>query len=69
MTASIRDSLRYWQTSLADGALGEGKFTQSDCKRFVDIPPGGLKTGVLSKDVLDRVFRGQTSPGTVGVRF
>ncbi len=25
MTATIRDNLRYWRTSLADGALGEGK--------------------------------------------
>jgi hypothetical protein len=69
MTASISDHLRYWRTSLADGALGEGKFTQSDRKRFVDIPAGALKTGVLPKEVVDQVFRGQTSGRTVAVRF
>jgi hypothetical protein len=47
MTASIQDNLRYWRTSLADGALGEGKFTQSDRKRFIEIPASALKTGVL----------------------
>lgn len=69
MTASIRDILHYWRTSLADGALGEGKFTQSDRKRFVEIPAGALKTGILPEEVLDQVFRGQTSAKTVGVRF
>ena len=69
MTASIQDNLRYWRTSLADGALGEGKFTQSDRKRFTDIPADALKTGVLPKEVLDRVFQGQTSARTVAVRF
>lgn len=69
MAASIQDSLRYWRTSLADGALGEGKFTQTDRKRFLDIPAGALKAGVLPKEVLDQVFRGNTSARTVGVRF
>ncbi|MGO4441367.1 AAA domain-containing protein [Rhizobium sp. RAF56] len=69
MTASIQDNLRYWRTSLADGVLGEGKFTQSDRKRFVDIPADALKTGVLPEEVLDQVFRGQTSAKTVAVRF
>ncbi|WP_200959540.1 DNA helicase I [Rhizobium sp. Root1203] len=69
MTASIQDNLRYWRTSLADGALGEGKFTQSDRNRFVDVPSGTLKTGVLPQEVVDQVFRGQTSSRTVAVRF
>jgi DNA polymerase III delta prime subunit len=69
MTASIRDNLRYWRTSLADGALGDGKFTQSDRKRFIDIHAGALKTGVLPKEVLDLVFRDQISARSVGVRF
>ncbi|CDZ68323.1 Superfamily I DNA helicase [Neorhizobium galegae bv. orientalis] len=69
MTPSIRDNLRYWRTSLADGALGEGKFTQSERKRFVDIPVDALKSGVLPAEILDQVFGGQTSAKTVAVRF
>lgn len=65
----MRDTLNYWRTSLADGALGEGKFTQSDRKRFVEIPASALKSGLLPKEVLDRVFRDQTSAKAVAVRF
>ncbi|EPE94313.1 hypothetical protein [Rhizobium grahamii] len=69
MTASMQDNLRYWRTSLADGALGEGKFTRSDRKRFVEIPTAALKTGLLPEEVLDQVFRGQTSVKAVAIRF
>jgi hypothetical protein len=69
MTASIRDNLRYWRTSLADGALGEGKFTQSDRKRFVEVPAGALKTGILPAEIRDQLFRDLTSAKTVAVRF
>lgn len=61
--------LRYWRTSLADGALGEGKFTQSDRKRFVDVPSEAVKSGVLSDELIERVFRGQASVRTMGIRF
>ena len=46
MTGNVNSVLRYWRTSLADGALGEGKFTQADRKRFLDVPGEALKTGV-----------------------
>jgi hypothetical protein len=69
MTASVCDILSYWRASLADGALGEGKFTQSDRKRFVEIPAGALKTGLLPADVLEQLFRGQTAVTTVAIRF
>lgn len=69
MTASIRDNLRYWRTSLADSALGTGKFTRSDPTRFVQIPAQALKTGVLPKDIVDQVFRDQISARTVAVRI
>lgn len=29
--------LQYWRTSLADGALGQGKFSQRDRKRFIEV--------------------------------
>ena len=44
MEDALTKTLRYWRTSLADGALGEGKFTQADRKRFVDVPGETLKT-------------------------
>lgn len=69
MTASIRDNLRYWRTSLADGALGEGKFTQADRKRFVDVPSEAVKSGVLPSEAIERIFRGQASARTMGIRF
>ena len=69
MAVSLENVLRYWRTSLADGALGEGKFTQADRKRFVDVPGEALKTGVLLGEVVERVFRGQASAKAMGVRF
>jgi hypothetical protein len=69
MNACIPDHLRYWRASLADGALGEGKFSQSDRKRFIEVPSDTLKTGLLTDALLDRVFLGQASAKSVGVRF
>lgn len=69
MSTNLVSVLRYWRTSLADGALGEGKFTQGDRKRFVDVPGHALKSGVLPRDVVERVFRGQSSAKSVGIRF
>ncbi|TCM78371.1 AAA domain-containing protein [Rhodovulum steppense] len=69
MDDALTNTLRYWRTSLADGALGEGKFTQGDRKRFLDMPAEALKTGILPGDVVDRVFRGQASVRTMGIRF
>ena len=69
MTGAINPLLRYWRTSLADGALGEGKFTQADRKRFVDVPSEAVKSGVLPGEAIERVFRGQASARTMGIRF
>jgi hypothetical protein len=69
MDVIMRDTLHYWRTSLADGASGEGKFTQSDRKRFVEIPASALKTGLLPEEVVAQVFGDQTSVKTVAVRF
>ncbi|WFE76429.1 AAA domain-containing protein [Roseinatronobacter sp. S2] len=69
MALSSDNLLRYWRTSLADGALGEGKFTQADRKRFVDVPGDTVKSGVLTDDAIERVFRGQASANTIGIRL
>jgi AAA domain len=69
MTDAINPMLTYWRTSLADGALGEGKFTQADRKRFVDVPGDAVKSGILPDEAIERVFRGQASVRTMGIRF
>lgn len=69
MECGSENVIRYWRTSLADGALGEGKFKQSDRKRFVDLPSEVLKTGVLPREVVERVFRGQAAVKTMAIRF
>jgi hypothetical protein len=69
MVLGQENLLSYWRTSLADGALGEGKFTQGDRKRFVEVPGESLKTGVLPAQVVERVFRGQAAAKTMGIRF
>ncbi|OJF95657.1 hypothetical protein AX761_17080 [Rhizobium sp. 58] len=69
MISKANSVLHYWRTSVADGALGEGKFTQSDRKRFVDVPGDAVKSGILPAEAIERVFRGQASARTVGIRF
>jgi hypothetical protein len=69
MTEAREAVFRYWRTALADGALGEGKFTQANRKRFVDVPAEALKSGVLPVEVIERVFRGQASAKAMGIRF
>lgn len=65
----VRRILTYWRTSLADGALGEGTFTQADRKRFFDVPNEARKSGVLPGQMVERLFRGQASAKAVGIRF
>lgn len=69
MDLNSKNILRYWRTSLADGALGEGKFTQADRKRFINISGEAVKSGVLSRADIAKVFKGQASARTVAVRF
>lgn len=69
MSNSFENTLRYWRSSLADGALGEGKFAQSDRKRFLDVPSETLKSGVLPRETVELLFRDQASARTVGVRI
>ncbi|WP_319773961.1 AAA domain-containing protein [Breoghania sp.] len=69
MSTSLSNVLRYWRTSLADGALGEGAFRAADRKRFIELPNDALKTGLLPKPLVQRLFRGKDGAGTVSVRF
>ncbi|MBP0481371.1 AAA domain-containing protein [Sagittula salina] len=69
MSASLSNVLRYWRTSLADGALGEGTFRAADQKRFNKLPNDALKTGCLSKQLVQTLFQGKDGAGTVSVRF
>ena len=69
MAASLSNVLRYWRTSLADGALGEGTFRAVDGKRFMVLPNEALKTGSVPKPLVQALFRGKDGVGTVSVRF
>jgi len=61
--------LRYWRTSLADGALGEGKFSQRDRQRFIELSSETLRNGLLLKESINRLFKDQPKAKIVGVRF
>ncbi|OAN73943.1 hypothetical protein A8B78_17480 [Jannaschia sp. EhC01] len=69
MAATLSNVLRYWRTSLADGALGDGTFRTADRRRFLALPNDALKTGILPKEVLQNLFQGKDASGTVSVRF
>lgn len=69
MNRNVDAVLRYWRTSLADGALGEGKFSQRDRQRFIELSSETLRNGVLPKDSVTRLFKDQLKAKVVGVRF
>lgn len=69
MSRSVDAVLRYWRASLADGALGEGKFSQRDRKRFVELSPETLRNGLLPKQSVSGLFKDRPKAKTVGVRF
>ena len=69
MNRNVDAVLRYWRTSLADGALGEGKFNQRDRQRFIELSSETLRNGLLPKDSVSRLFKDQPKAKTVGVRF
>lgn len=69
MNRNVDLVLRYWRTSLADGALGEGKFSQRDRQRFIELSSETLRKGQLPKDAVNRLFKDQPKAKTVGVRF
>ena len=69
MTAHLSNVLRYWRTSLADGALGEGTFRATDRKRLEVLPNDAIKTGCLPEHLVRAIFRGKDGAATVSVRF
>lgn len=69
MDKDVEKILEYWRVSLADSALGDGKFTQSDRKLFIEVSAETVRSGKLPKAMLNRVFAGQKSAKIVAVRF
>ena len=69
MDKDVEKILEYWRVSLADSALGDGKFTQRDRKRFIEVSGETVRSGKLPDAMLDRVFSGQKSAKSVAVRF
>ncbi|WP_170457157.1 AAA domain-containing protein [Ruegeria arenilitoris] len=69
MDKDVNKILEYWRVSLADSALGDGKFTQRDRKRFFEVSAATVRSGKLPEAILDRVFGEQKSTKSVAVRF
>lgn len=69
MSRSVETVLRYWRTSLADGVLGEGKFSQRDRNRFVELSSETLKNGMLPEHSVSQLFRDRPKDKTVEVRL
>ncbi|MBU2941049.1 AAA domain-containing protein [Shimia thalassica] len=65
----ISKKLKYWRISLADSALGDGKFSQRDRKRFIEVSGETVRSGKLPEEILDKVFGEQTSAKSIAVRF
>ncbi|MBL4928120.1 AAA domain-containing protein [Fuscibacter oryzae] len=61
--------LRYWRTSLADGALGKGKFSHRDRSRFIELSPEVLQSGEVPLGAVNLLFHDQPNAKTIGVRL
>lgn len=59
MVPNFYDILRYWRSSLADGALGRGRFRQKDRKSFIELSADTLRSGTLPKNQVRQVFSDQ----------
>jgi hypothetical protein len=69
MKKDLEKVLQYWRVSLADSALGDGKFTQRDRKRFIEVSGETVRSGIFPEAVVNRLFTGQKSAKSVAVRF
>jgi len=69
MKKDLEKVLQYWRVSLADSALGDGKFTQRDRKRFIEVSGETVRSGIFPEAVVDKLFTGQKSAKSVAVRF
>ncbi|MBY5326139.1 hypothetical protein [Rhizobium leguminosarum] len=54
---------------MADGALGEGKFSQRGRQRFIELSAETLRNGLLPKNSVSQLFKDQPKTKVVGVRF
>lgn len=61
--------LRYWRASLADGALGKGKFNLRDRSRLIELAPESLQSGEVSMATVNLLFRDQPKAEKIGVRL
>ena len=59
MNSKFYETLGYWRASLADGALGRGRFRQQDRKDFIELSKDTLRDGALTKNQVRKVFEGQ----------
>ncbi|WP_342075178.1 AAA domain-containing protein [Yoonia sp. SS1-5] len=57
MKQNLQNALSYWRSSLADSALGNGRFRNSDRKDFIELSKETLATGILPKNQVAEVFR------------
>jgi len=59
MKQELQKTLNYWRASLADGALGRGRFRQRDRKDFIELTKETLGDGILPKNQVRKVFEGE----------
>ena len=59
MTLSLENILRYWRMSLADGALGRGRFRNAERERFMQLSSDTLHSGKLPPEQAKRIFEGE----------
>ena len=59
MTLSLENILRYWRMSLADGALGRGRFRNAERERFMQLSSDTLHSGKLPPEQAKRIFAGE----------
>jgi hypothetical protein len=59
MTQEFHKKLGYWRASLADGALGRGRFKHRDRKDFIELSSETLRDGKLPKNQIRKAFDGQ----------
>ena len=46
----------YWRNSLADAESGKGSLKESDVSSFTDVGTDLFKKGMLTQDIVDRLF-------------
>lgn len=65
----MKSVLRYWRTSLADGALGEGRFSRRNLNGFIKLPDETLRSGIIPPDMVEQLFKGDNGSKPLSIRF